>query len=307
MSPTPNEPHFRRVAISGVGLLGGSLGMAVRQRGLAEHVVGIGRDTRRLARAAEMGALDSYTLDLAEGCSQADLIVLCGPISSILDQLPIAFTAAPAGALITDVGSTKRSIVQRAAKLTREGVFFVGSHPMAGSEKSGVGSARADLYESATVILTPEISTPDHALDTVRAFWVALGMHVVEILPARHDQVLAHVSHLPHMVATALVGLTERGPRVGADVLRAVAGPGFRDTTRIAMGNPPMWLDIFLDNRKAMLEAMDGLMDYLREVRTTLQDSDREALRDLLEHAAELRGTYERKPKETQEGAKAEG
>jgi len=294
MTATPKEPHFRRVAISGVGLLGGSLGMALRQRGLADHVAGIGRDARRLARAAEMGAVDSYSLNLAEGCSEADLIVLCGPVSNILEQLPEAFEAAPAGALITDVGSTKRTIMQRAGKLAREGVSFVGSHPMAGSEKSGATHARADLYEGATVILTPDIGTADQALATIRAFWSALGMRIVEILPARHDQLLAHLSHLPHLTAAALVALTEQGPRVAPDILRAVAGPGFRDTTRIALGNVPMWLDIFMDNRKAMLESLDQLMDVLRDVRGTILDSDREALRSFLEHAAELRETYER-------------
>ncbi|HUT24692.1 MAG TPA: prephenate dehydrogenase, partial [Sumerlaeia bacterium] len=208
---TRAQPLFQRAAICGVGLLGGSLGMALRRRGLAKSVVGVGRDAERLALAVEKGAIDSYTLDLEQGCADADAIVLCGPVSVILDQIPAAMAVAPSGALVTDVGSTKRSIVQRASQQPRDDVFFVGSHPIAGSEKSGAAHARADLFDGATVVLTPALSTSDEALERTRRLWESVGMRVVEVLPSRHDEILAMVSHLPHLVACALMAQASQG------------------------------------------------------------------------------------------------
>lgn len=284
--------RFPRVAISSVGLLGGSLGLALRQRGLAGHIVGVGRDSGRLEQARKLGAIDSWTLNLSEACAGADLIVLCGPVSTIYDQLYEAIASAPAGAVITDVGSTKRSIVEHAASLAREGVHFIGSHPMAGSEKSGVAHASADLFEGATVVLTPDLTTSDLASDTARELWTALGMTVLEMLPARHDRVVAMVSHLPHLVAAAVVELIHRDPADDLDLMRAVAGGGFRDATRIAMGGAEVWADIFLDNKFPVLDSLDSYLLVLQDLRHAIASGNRPALERILRRSGELRETF---------------
>ncbi|HBF34538.1 TPA: prephenate dehydrogenase/arogenate dehydrogenase family protein [Candidatus Sumerlaeota bacterium] len=283
---------FQKVVISGVGLLGASLGLAIRSKKLANQIIGVGRNEERLQHAVNIGALDSYEMTLKAACRDADFIVLCGPISVILSQIPAAFASAPEGAIITDVGSTKRSIVRKATDTARAGVHFVGSHPMAGSEKSGAEHARANLYEGATVVLTPDLRTQDAALDIVRSFWQALGMTAVEMLPARHDNLVARLSHLPHLVASALVAQTEVNPAGTAEMMRAVAGPGFRDSTRIAMGSVDMWTDILIDNRDAMLTAIDQIEDVLRDLRDSIDKKDRESLGAFLDHASKVRTQY---------------
>ena len=285
-------PRFARVAISSVGLLGGSLGLALRRRGLAGHVVGVGRDAGRLEQARELGAIDSWTLKLREACAQADLIILCGPISTIYRQVYEAIEAAPAGAVITDVGSTKRSIVERAAARVRDGVHFIGSHPMAGSEKSGVAHATADLFEGATVVLTPDLTTSDLAVETARELWSSLGMKVIEMLPARHDRVVAMVSHLPHLVAAGLMEVVQHDPAEDLDQARSVAAGGFRDTTRVAMGNAEVWADIFLDNNLSVVDSLDSLLRVLEDLRRAIVTSNRPLLERILRRSAALRETF---------------
>jgi prephenate dehydrogenase len=289
----PPEARFECAAVCGVGLLGGSLGMALRQRGLASRVVGVGRDEGRLALAQERGAVDAWTLDIAEGCAGADLIVLCGPITTILDQLPQVFRVAPPGAVVTDVGSTKESIVRRAAQLARDDVHFIGSHPMAGSEKSGVAYADESLFEGATVVLTPDLTTHDDALHAGRDLWESLGGRVVEMLSARHDRVVAMLSHLPHVAASALVEQSRRGGEPDAEMLRAVAGAGFRDTTRIALGEAAMWTDILTDNADAVVDSLDNLIDVLTEIRRDIHQGDDDSIRSFLEAAAAHRARFE--------------
>ena len=294
MDEPTEDPLFERIAICGVGLLGASLGMAARGRGVAGYVLGVGRNPKRLESAAKMGAIDNFTLDFDEGCSQADLIVLCAPVSVILEQLPQAFAAAPDGAIITDVGSTKGSIVDRAAEAARDGVFFVGSHPMAGSDRSGAANARENLYDGATVLVTPGIHTTDDALERVERFWRAVGMHVLEMLPRRHDHLVGMLSHVPHLAAAAIVNPLADNPGESLDVFRTVAGPGFRDTTRIAMGSVEMWLDICMDNGETLITALDAMMEHLALARAAILRDDREALRRFLTTAADLRRAFDR-------------
>lgn len=302
MGDREHEPVCGTLAIAGVGLLGGSIGMAARARGLAEKVIGIGRNASRLKAAARLDAIDSYTTDLAEGCKEADLIVLCGPVSVILEQLPVAMASAPEGAVITDVGSTKNGIVKRAATGDRDDVVFVGSHPIAGSEKSGVEHARADLFENAVVVLTPDHHATDESISLLQAFWRGLGMRIVEVLPTRHDQLLAMVSHLPHLVAAALTMHTTMGPPHSYEQLRQLAGPGFRDTTRIAMGSPAMWEDIFMENSEEVLKAMDLFLDALYRARAALLQGDAQALRQVLDDAARTRAEFESAPHKARRG-----
>ncbi len=285
---------FGRVTIAGVGLLGGSLGLALKQKGLAEEVIGVGRNADRLEKAREMGAIDSFTLKLEKGCEGADIVVLCGPVSVILDQIPQARYWAPKGAVVTDVGSTKRSIVAAAADVENANASFVGSHPMAGSEKSSALHARADLYDGATVVLTPDLSTDDAALERIRDFWTKIGMKVIEMLPARHDDMLAQVSHLPHLMAVALVEQIARASGEQMDIVRKVAGPGFRDTTRIAKGSAEMWADIFLDNDRALLDSMSRIQAVLSDFRQAVSTANRRRLVEMLELAAQAREEFDK-------------
>ena len=251
-----------RLAIVGVGLLGGSVARAARARGLAGHITGIGRDRERLAPALKDGTLDAVTTDLAEGVRDADLIVLAATVLANDSLLPAVLEAASPGAVVTDVGSTQRGIVLAAERLGgRPRARFVGSHPMAGSERSGYAIAREDLFEGATVIVTPtETSDPD-AVKTVVGLWEATGARVVTMDPDTHDRAVAAISHLPHVVAWALMDAVARFEPAALDV----AARGFKDTTRIAASDPLVWKEILLANR-------DAVVASLRAFRSALDD-----------------------------------
>ncbi len=285
---------FGRVTIAGVGLLGGSLGLALKKKRLAEEVVGVGRNAGRLEQARDMGAIDRFTTKMQEGCEGADVVVLCGPVSVIIDQMAEALYWAPEGAVVTDVGSTKRSIVASASDILEARASFVGSHPMAGSEKTGAANARGDLYDGATVVLTPDLTTGDAALEKIRDFWSKIGMKVIEMLPARHDEMLAQVSHLPHLAAVMLVEQLARGAGDHLDMAVRVAGPGFRDTTRIAKGSAEMWADIFMDNDTALLESLSRLQAVMVDFRHAIQSGNRRRLVEMLEIAAESREEFDK-------------
>lgn len=255
---------IERLAIVGVGLLGGSVAKAARAHGAAREIVGVGRDLGRLGPALRDGALDRATTDLAEGVAGADLVVLGATVLANEALLPAVWGAAPAGAVVTDVGSTKRGIVAAADRLAhgQSRVRFVGSHPMAGSERSGYGVARADLFAGATVVVTPSDAGDSHAVKGVSEFWTALGARVVTLDAETHDRTVAAISHLPHVVAWALVDAVSRFQPEAF----AIAARGFKDTTRIAASDPDMWRDVLLDNRQAVqasLAAFRGALDDL--------------------------------------------
>jgi len=255
---------IERLAIVGVGLLGGSVAKAVRAQALAREVVGIGRDLARLGPALRDGALDRVTTDLAEGVAGADRILLAAPVLANETLLPRVWRAASPGAVLTDVGSTKRGIAAAADRLAagRPEVHFVGSHPMAGSEKSGYAVARVDLFQGATVVVTPTESSDAAAAKAVGEFWAALGARVVVLEPAAHDRAVAAISHLPHVAAWALVDAVVR---FEPEAL-SIAARGFKDTTRIAASDPEVWREILLDNREAVrgsLAAFRGALDDL--------------------------------------------
>jgi len=269
-----------RLAIVGVGLLGGSVAKAARGRGLAREIVGIGRDAARLAAAVTDGALERVTTDLADGVGSADFIVLAAPVGAIERLLPAVWAAAPAKAIITDVGSTKRGIVEVAQRLcaTRP-LAFVGSHPMAGSERSGYAVARADLFKGATVIVTPTDVSEPVVVKTVTTFWEQLGAgRVITLDPETHDRAVAAISHLPHLVACALVDAVERLEPGAFEV----AARGFRDTTRIAAGDVDVWEEIFLGNRDAVVRAAGAAQAALADLTRLVERGDRDGLRAAL-------------------------
>jgi prephenate dehydrogenase len=278
-----------RLAIVGVGLLGGSVAKAARAQAIAREIVGVGRDERRLRPAVADGTLDRATTDLADGVAGADRIVLAATVAVNEVLLPVVWRSAAAGAIITDVGSTKRSIVAVAERLApaRRDVQFVGSHPMAGSEQSGYAVARADLFRHATVVVTPSESTEPATVKSVGELWTALGARVVTLDAETHDRAVAAISHLPHVVAWALVDAVAR---FEPDAF-AIAARGFKDTTRIAAADPDVWREILLGNRDAVLASVAAFRGALDELERRLVDADAAGLTALL---ARLKSARER-------------
>jgi prephenate dehydrogenase len=271
---------IRRLAVVGMGLLGGSLAKAARAGGLAREIVGVGRDRRRLEPALADGTLDTATTDLRAGMAGADLVVLAAPVATIERLLEAVWPLVGEETLVTDVGSTKAAIVRTAERLAAGAPRpFVGSHPMAGSEQSGYAVARADLFRGATVLVTPAETTDPGAVKGVTGFWEALGaVRALLMEPEVHDRAVAAISHLPHLVAVALVDAVERFEPGAFDV----AARGFRDTTRIAAADPVVWEEIFLANRAAVLAGVDAFQHALDDLARAVAAGDAVALRAAL-------------------------
>lgn len=278
---------IERLAIVGVGLLGGSVAKAARAQGLAREIVGVGRDLARLEPARRDGTLDRVTTDLAAGVAGADRVLLAATVIANESLLEQVWRAAPAGAIVTDVGSTKRGIVAVAERLAagRRDVHFVGSHPMAGSEKAGYGVARVDLFQNATVVITPTDGTAPATAKSVSELWTALGARVVTLDAATHDRAVAAISHLPHVAAWALVDAVAR---FEPDAF-AVAARGFKDTTRIAASDPDVWREILLDNREALRASLVAFRGALDEVEALLDPARADALTAYLARIKALR------------------
>jgi prephenate dehydrogenase len=262
-----------RIAILGVGLIGGSIGLAARQR-LEAEVVGFDPDPGTLERAREASVIDRGAVTVAEACEGAEVVFCAAPVAGLTELAKTALAACGPETVVTDVGSTKRDIV--AALGTDE--RFIGGHPLAGAETSGVGNARADLFEGARWYLTPKSARSSGLLyDRLQRTVVGLGARVQAIDAKAHDRLMATISHLPHVVANVLVGQaveeltrdSERMPEVG---------PSFRDTTRVAGANPAIWGDIFASNRDAVAEAVDGVAERLREAAALIREGERDAV-----------------------------
>ena len=278
---------IRQLAIVGVGLLGGSVAKAARLGGLAHRIVGIGRDAGRLRPALDDGTLDLAVTDLDAGVREADFILLAAPVLTIEGLLERVWRAAPDRALITDVGSTKRNIVRAAERFAAtRSLSFVGSHPLAGSEQAGYRVARADLFRGATVVVTPTEATELGALKKTTEFWEALGARVSSLDPETHDRTVAAISHLPHLIACALV---DGAARVEPSALE-LAARGFRDTTRIAAGDPDMWTEIFLANRDALSATVEAFREALADLQRAIDAGQADALRAVL---ARIKATRE--------------
>jgi prephenate dehydrogenase len=268
-----------RLVIVGVGLLGGSIALAARASGVVREIVGVGRDRQRLEGPLRAGMVDRIATDVDAGVDGADCVVLCATVLANEPLLERVWRCVPAGALLTDVGSTKRGIVAVAERLaaTRP-LGFVGSHPMAGSEKSGWQVARADLFRGATVIVTPTDASEPRAVKGVTALWEVLGARVSALDPETHDRTVAAISHLPHVAAWALVDAVGRF-EPGA---LAFAAGGFRDTTRIAASDPPMWRDVLLANADAVRASLGAFRAALDELERLIATGDATAIEALL-------------------------
>ena len=284
-------PRFGRLAVAGVGLIGGSLALAAREAGLAGEIVGIGRRRERLERARALGVVDRWTTEPAEGVAGADLVVLAVPLGTMRALMEALAPGLGPEAVVTDVGSAKRAVVEDArAALGAAFARFVPGHPVAGTERSGVEAAFATLFRGRRVILTPVADTAPEAVARVRALWEAVGAEVVEMDPARHDRVLAATSHLPHVLAYTLVDLLA-GLDEHEEVFANAAG-GFRDFTRIASSDPVMWRDICLANREAIVEMLDRYAQALAAVRAAVAGADGAALERLFARAKAARDAH---------------
>ncbi len=275
----------RTVAVIGVGLMGGSLGLAARELAGVPRVVGYSRSSATLAAALGRGAITEAAASLEEAVSAADLVFVCTPVRLVLGHVREALAAAPARAVVSDVGSTKAMLMD--ALVPAEQARCVGGHPLCGSETAGVGNARASLYEGATYFLTPGEHVRPEAFQALYDFLVQIGARPVAVDPHEHDRVLAVVSHLPHVLANVL--MTQTGESDGPRDPFLCAGPSFRDMTRIAGSNARIWTDIFLENRTALLASLRAYRGGLDEMEAALEAADEDRLAVLIGRAARQR------------------
>ena len=282
---------IKKLAVFGVGLIGGSLAMALRKSNACEKIVGCSRSAKHLERALELGVIDEFTLDPAEAVTDADMILLAVPLGAMQPLLEkIAGHLAP-GAVVTDAGSSKASVVAAAEKAFGEvPEYFVPGHPIAGREKSGVEAALADLFVDHKVILTPLANTSSNAVERVTRMWEAAGAKVQTLGVEQHDKVLAATSHLPHVVAYSLVETVSKTDCV--DQIFEYAAGGFRDSSRVASSDPVMWRDVCIENREAILDSVAEFQSNLAELRTLIENSDADALLELFTHAKKVRDQH---------------
>ncbi len=277
--------HFGKVTIIGVGLIGASLAMAMRKASVAEKIVGGGRSEENLRRARQRGIIDSYSTSLEDAVDSSELVVLASPVGTFREIIKKIGDRLKEGTVVTDVGSVKGSLVAELETMLPEGRFFVGAHPIAGSDRSGLDYAHSELFRNSVTIITPTENTDPDATERVVSLWKAIGARVVLMSPSEHDRVLALTSHLPHVVSYALVNTVEG---INSRYIEYTGG-GFRDTTRIASSSPELWTDILLSNRDNVLEMMEIFRERLDEIETALRDKDAAALLALLERAKKLR------------------
>jgi len=275
---------FGTVAILGPGLIGGSLALALTERGLADKLVIYSRKDTSFPAIIEKLPQATLTTDVIEAVRDADIVVLCVPIETMADLVKKFVDSLKPSALVTDVGSVKESVDREIAPLLADKALWIGSHPMAGSEQGGFGAARADLFVGAKVILTHTGINSSEARAKPRAeeFWRKLGASTFQIPPFQHDKAVAHISHLPHLVAAALVNAASE------DYYR-IAGSGFRDTTRVASGSPDLWTEIIWDNRDKIASALSSLISELKRAEQDLKGNDKTPLHKFLKHAQDQR------------------
>jgi prephenate dehydrogenase len=292
MRPETQQVRWKKVTLAGVGLLGGSLGLALRKRRLAETVFGFVRRASSVKECERLGAVDRATLDLETAVAGADLIVLCTPIAQMRRLVEQMSPALQPGAIITDVGSAKGSVVRDLESLAaRAGAHFIGSHPMAGAEKMGVAAARADLFENAVCVVTPTTKANRAALAKVERLWKSVGSRVLRLAPARHDVLVSRSSHLPHVVAATLVNfvLDPAWPKEQS----GLCANGFRDTTRIASGSPEMWRDIAIANRKHLGGALGLFIRDLQRIQRLIKKGQPRLLEQFLAQAKSRRDRWQ--------------
>ncbi|SEA09369.1 prephenate dehydrogenase [Desulfuromusa kysingii] len=277
-----------RLTIIGVGLIGGSLALALKEAGVVGEVIGCGRGKPNLEKALELGIIDSYKRDPQEAVSGADVVFLATPVKTLATVTQRFLPGLKPGAIITDGGSVKGAVVRAIEPLLPDGIHFVPGHPIAGTENSGAEAAFSTLYHGKRCILTPTENTASNALALVRQMWSAVGSDVVQMSLEKHDKVLAAISHLPHMVAYALVNAVGSYDHYEENILEYSAG-GFRDFTRIASSDPTMWRDIAETNRDALLEMMEQFDVFFAELKADIVAGNSDKLFDFFQRSKQLR------------------
>jgi cyclohexadieny/prephenate dehydrogenase len=282
-------PMFPRLALIGIGLIGASIALAARRSGLVGHVAINSRTSATLARAEELGLGDSYHADPVDAVGDADCVILCVPVGACGPITAAIAGALKPGAIISDVGSVKASVIAQMAPHVPEGVHFVPAHPVAGTEHSGPDAGFAELFENRWCILTPPDATNIDAIELLAGFWRGLGANIEVMTPEHHDLVLAITSHVPHLIAYNIVGTAAELETVThSEVLKFSAG-GFRDFTRIAASDPTMWRDVFLNNRPAVLEMLGRFSEDLTALQRMIRDGEGDKLFDLFTRTREIR------------------
>lgn len=283
--------HWQKVTLVGVGLLGGSLGQVIRQRRLADRVAGFVRRQASIEECERLGAVDEAGTDLLEAVRGADFIILCTPIAQMRELSEQMLPAVKQGAVVTDVGSVKGSVVQELEPIfAKAGAQFVGSHPMAGAEKTGVSAASPDLFQKAICLVTPTPQSPRAVVRQLEEFWASVGALPVRMTAEAHDDLVSRSSHLPHVVAAELANyvLSPVHPKEQA----LLCANGFRDTTRIASGSPEMWRDIALANRRNLARVLGVFIEDLQEFQLALEKEDRKAITEFFEKAKQRRDQW---------------
>ncbi|MBU0478576.1 prephenate dehydrogenase [bacterium] len=279
---------FNKVCIFGVGLIGGSIGMAIKKDGLADEVIGIGRNIAKLEKAVLAGAVDRVTTDYIAEVRDADLVILSMHIKSSIEAAKKIAPFLKKDAVVTDVESTKELFCKKIQEILPDGIHFVGAHPIAGLERHGVDVATNRLFDGTVCIITKTSKTNKDALLKVKKLWNKIGASVVFFSPSQHDKLVALTSHLPHIAAVSLVNALGKTETVDKD-LKLVIGKGFKDTTRIASSSPEMWQEICITNKKNILDALSRFQRELDKIYKLINKSDREGLTKELEKAKSLR------------------
>jgi len=279
---------IKEVAIVGVGLIGGSLGLAIKELPDAPQVVGTSRSAKTIDKALEVRAIDRGTTSIKDAVANADIVFIATPISTIVDMIKNIAPCLKAGAIVTDVGSTKNRIVRSVEAFLPDNLHFIGGHPMAGSEQQGVSFATATLFKNSYYLLTPTDNTDTVAFKKLHSLLASIGSQVLAIDPEKHDKIVSIISHLPHILSASLVNLANRQTRENKSLLLIAAG-GFRDMTRIAASDPNMWRDICVENSDAILMAIEEFRRNLDDFQKDIKETDREALWNEFQEAQSVR------------------
>src|SRR3984957_11251132 len=283
------EPIFQRLALIGIGLIGSSIARGTKAYGLARQIVICDADPQALARAAELGLGDDYESDPAAAVAQADAVILCTPVGTLASVAAAIAPALKPGTILSDVGSTKESVMRDVAPLVPEGVAFVPAHPIAGTEFSGPDAGKADMFEGRWCLLTPQATTDEAAVLKIEALWHGLGARTARMDAPHHDRVLAIVSHLPHLLAFTICGpADDLADETKQEVLQFAAS-GFRDFTRIAASDPVMWRDIFLNNKEALLEMLARFTEDAQAMARAVRWGDTGYIEDKINRSRKIR------------------
>ncbi|HHZ09740.1 MAG TPA: prephenate/arogenate dehydrogenase family protein [Rhizobiales bacterium] len=284
-----SEILFKKIALIGIGLIGSSLARVIRRENLADHVSIATRSVATLARAEELGLGDSYTTDMADAVRDADLVIVSVPVGSSEEVAKAIAPALKRGAIVTDVGSTKASVIAQMQPHIPVGVHFIPGHPLAGTEKSGPDAGFADLFKNRWCIFTPLPGTDPQALEKLSEFWRRCGSNIDTMDAAHHDKTLAIVSHLPHIIAYNIVGTADDLETVTKSEVIKYSASGFRDFTRLAASDPTMWRDVCLHNKDAILEMLARFSEDLSSLQRAIRWGDGDKLFDLFTRTRAIR------------------